>query len=47
MGVLLLISLACTLVASLVFVPAFLAALGPPRRAGLTEKGNLTTDERG
>jgi predicted RND superfamily exporter protein len=31
MGVLLLISLGCTLIASLVFVPAFLAALGPPR----------------
>jgi uncharacterized protein len=32
MGVLLLISLGCTLVASLLFVPAVLAALGPPRR---------------
>ena len=31
MGVLLLISLGCTLVASLVFVPAILAVLGPPR----------------
>ena len=30
MGVLLLISLGCTLVASLLFVPAMLAALGPP-----------------
>ena len=32
MGELLLISLGCTLVASLIFVPAVLAALGPPRR---------------
>jgi hypothetical protein len=31
MGVLLLISLACTLVASLLFVPAILATLGSPR----------------
>jgi uncharacterized protein len=31
MGVLLLISLACTLISSLLFVPAVLAALGPPR----------------
>ncbi|MSP00112.1 MAG: RND transporter [Acetobacteraceae bacterium] len=31
MGVLLLVSLGCTLIASLVFVPAVLAALGPPR----------------
>ncbi|MGD0431237.1 MAG: MMPL family transporter [Acetobacteraceae bacterium] len=34
MGVLLLISLACTLIASLLFVPTFLAAIGPPRRGG-------------
>ena len=39
MGVLLLISLGCTLIASLVFVPVLLSALGPPsalagRRAG-------------
>ena len=33
MGVLLLISLGCTLIASLVFVPAVLAVLGSPRRA--------------
>jgi predicted RND superfamily exporter protein len=32
MGVLLLISLGCTLIGSLLFVPALLAALGPPRR---------------
>jgi hypothetical protein len=32
MGVLLLISLGCTLIASLVFVPAVLASLGSPRR---------------
>ncbi len=32
MGVLLLISLGCTLVSSLVFVPSLLAALGPPRK---------------
>ena len=32
MGLLLLISLASTLVASLLFVPAILAALGPPSR---------------
>jgi predicted RND superfamily exporter protein len=32
MGVLLLISLGCTLVASLMFVPAVLAAIGPPRQ---------------
>ena len=31
MGVLLLISLGCTLAASLIFVPAMLSALGPPR----------------
>jgi uncharacterized protein len=31
MGVLLLISLGCTLIASLVFVPSVLAAIGPPR----------------
>jgi hypothetical protein len=31
MGVLLLISLACTLVASLVFIPALLAAVPRPR----------------
>ncbi len=31
MGVLLLISLACTLIASLIFMPALLAALGSPR----------------
>jgi predicted RND superfamily exporter protein len=31
MGVLLLISLACTLIASLVFVPSVLAAVGPPK----------------
>jgi uncharacterized protein len=31
MGVLLLISLGCTLIASLLFVPALLAAIGPPR----------------
>jgi hopanoid biosynthesis associated RND transporter like protein HpnN len=34
MGVLLLISLGCTLLASLVFVPSVLAALGPPRQPG-------------
>jgi hopanoid biosynthesis associated RND transporter like protein HpnN len=34
MGVLLLISLGCTLVASLLFVPALLAAIGPPRKDG-------------
>jgi hopanoid biosynthesis associated RND transporter like protein HpnN len=33
MGVLLLISLGCTLIASLIFVPAVLAVLGSPRRA--------------
>jgi predicted RND superfamily exporter protein len=32
MGVLLLISLGCTLVASLIFVPSVLAALGPSMR---------------
>jgi len=32
MGVLLLISLGCTLLASLVFVPAVLATIGPPRQ---------------
>ncbi len=32
MGVLLLISLGCTLIASLLFVPSVLAALGPPSR---------------
>jgi hypothetical protein len=32
MGLLLLISLACTLIASLVFVPALLASLGSPAR---------------
>jgi uncharacterized protein len=31
MGVLLLISLACTLIGSLLFVPTILSALGPPR----------------
>jgi uncharacterized protein len=32
MGELLLISLACTLVGSMVLIPALLAAIGPPRR---------------
>ena len=37
MGVLLLISLGCTLAASLVFVPALLATIGPARAAGDNE----------
>ena len=41
MGVLLLISLGCTLVASLVFVPAMLAALGPPIGGASLEEPSL------
>jgi predicted RND superfamily exporter protein len=33
MGQLLLISLGCTLISSLIFVPALLAAIGPPKRS--------------